>query len=145
MVTAQPIEGDLDCRARPFHFELYFDLEVMRQQPELRNSFGLLQSIDGCQGILEARHIAEALHISYEPVNPRFSGGFYFGPHHLIMTSFLHFEENVYKKKLQRANTISLLFLRLLRHILEHMGYPIEPHLERCHHCRERFTLDEWT
>ena len=26
-------------------------------------------SIDGRQGILEARHIAEALHIPYEPVN----------------------------------------------------------------------------
>ena len=205
MVTAQPIEGDSDCRARPFHFELYFDLEVMQQQPELRNSFGLLQryhfehlmtlreffyprvaldfyqsmttqgaqspiaihfSIDGCQGILEVRHIAEALHISYEPVNPtdfrewspvsqqamvcilsrgtstdsillckelppgmllvdvllrsnlfplqhlvqrqgaildalfRISEGFYFGPHHLIMASFLHFKEKVYKKKL---------------------------------------------
>ncbi|KAL6342188.1 hypothetical protein AAG906_006802 [Vitis piasezkii] len=29
--------------ARPFHSELYFDIEVMRQQPELRDSFGLLQ------------------------------------------------------------------------------------------------------
>ena len=29
MVTAPPIEGNLDCRAIPFHFELYFDLEVM--------------------------------------------------------------------------------------------------------------------
>ncbi|RVW21465.1 hypothetical protein CK203_115003 [Vitis vinifera] len=27
-------------------------------------------SIDGCQGILEARHIAEALHIPYKPVDP---------------------------------------------------------------------------
>ncbi|RVW18561.1 hypothetical protein CK203_101325 [Vitis vinifera] len=27
-------------------------------------------SIDGCQDILEARHIAEALHIPYEPVDP---------------------------------------------------------------------------
>ncbi|RVW19405.1 hypothetical protein CK203_117082 [Vitis vinifera] len=27
-------------------------------------------SIDGRQGILEARHIAEALHISYEPEDP---------------------------------------------------------------------------
>ncbi|RVX07021.1 hypothetical protein CK203_030536 [Vitis vinifera] len=42
MVTAPPIEGNSDCRARPFHFELYFDLKAMRQQPELRDSFGLL-------------------------------------------------------------------------------------------------------
>ena len=27
-------------------------------------------NIDGCQGILEARHIAEALHIPHKPVNP---------------------------------------------------------------------------
>ncbi|RVW64912.1 hypothetical protein CK203_041898 [Vitis vinifera] len=31
MVTAPPIKGNSDCRARPFHSELYFDLEVMRQ------------------------------------------------------------------------------------------------------------------
>ncbi|RVW58077.1 hypothetical protein CK203_114518 [Vitis vinifera] len=58
MVIAPSIQGNSYCRARPFHFELYFDLEVMRQQSELRDSFGLLQ-----------RHIAEALHIPYEPVD----------------------------------------------------------------------------
>ncbi|KAL6325888.1 hypothetical protein AAG906_038377 [Vitis piasezkii] len=61
------------------------------------------------------------------------------------MASFLHFEEKVHRKKLQRADTIPLLFLRLLYHILEHMGYPTEPHLECRHHCREQFTLDKWT
>ncbi|RVW62713.1 hypothetical protein CK203_060343 [Vitis vinifera] len=35
MVTAPPIEGNSDCRARLFHSELYFNQEVMRQQPEL--------------------------------------------------------------------------------------------------------------
>nr|CAN79947.1 hypothetical protein VITISV_029084 [Vitis vinifera] len=38
-----PIEGNSYCRARPFHSELYFSLEVMRQQQELRDSFRLLQ------------------------------------------------------------------------------------------------------
>ena len=71
--------------------------------------------------------------------------GFYFGPHHQIMAALLYFEEKVYRKKLQRANAIPLLFPRLLCHILEHMGYPIEPHLERRHHCRDNFTLDQWT
>ncbi|RVW62038.1 hypothetical protein CK203_064782 [Vitis vinifera] len=33
----------------------------------------------------------------------------------------------------------------LLCHVLEHMGYPTEPHLECRHHCREHFTLDQWT
>ena len=30
MVTAPPIEGNSDYRAKPFHFELYFDLEVIK-------------------------------------------------------------------------------------------------------------------
>ena len=168
-------------------------------------------TIDECQGILEVRHIAEALHILYELVDPtefrewspvpqrdmvhilsrgtsadsvllwnelppgmlfidvllrsnlfplqhlvqrrgaildalfRISEGFYFGPHHLIMATILHFEAKVHRKKLQRADTIPLLFVRLLYHILYHMGYPTKTHLERCHHCREQFTLDKWT
>ena len=165
-------------------------------------------SIDGRQGILEARHIVEALHIPDQPEDPahfrqwspisqrdmvrilskgtsgdsfllrkelpsrmflvdvllrsnifplqplvqrrgaildalfRISEGFYFGPHHLIMVVLLYFEEKVHKNKLQQADTIPLLFSRLLCHILEHMGYPTEPHLERRHYCREHFTLD---
>ena len=75
----------------------------------------------------------------------RISKGFYFGPHHLIMAALRYFEEKVHRKKLQRADMIPLLFPRLLCHILEHMSYPTEPHLERCHHCREHFTLDLWT
>ena len=73
----------------------------------------------------------------------RISEGFYFGPHHLIMTALLYFEEKVHMKKLQRANAIPLLFPRLLYHILEHLGYPSEPQLERRHICREIFTLDK--
>ena len=42
MVTQPPIEGNLDCRARPFHSELCFDIETFRQQSELRYSFHLL-------------------------------------------------------------------------------------------------------
>ena len=250
MVTAPPIEGNLDCRAIPFHSELYFDLEVMRQQQELRDSFGLLQryhlehlmthreffyprvaldfyqsmtthgarsptaihfSIDGRQGILKARHVAEALHIPYQlvdladfkkwsPISQRdmvhilsrgtsidlillrkelplgmllvdvllrsnlfllqhlvqrrgailgplfrILEGFSFGPYHLIIASLLHFEEKVHRKKLQRVDTIPLLFPRLLCHILEYMGYLTQPHLEHHHHCQERFTLEKWT
>ena len=43
MVTVPPIESNSDYRAQPFRSELYFDIEVMHQQPELRDSFGLLQ------------------------------------------------------------------------------------------------------
>ena len=42
MVTQPPIEGNLDCRARPFHSELCFDTATFRLQPELRDYFHLL-------------------------------------------------------------------------------------------------------
>ena len=60
------------------------------------------------------------------------------------MTSLLHLEEKVHQKKLQRADVIPLLFPRLLCQILEHLGYPGEPRLERRRHCREDFSLDKW-
>ena len=43
MLTQPPIEGNLDYRARPFHSELCFDEATFRLQPELRDSFYLLQ------------------------------------------------------------------------------------------------------
>ena len=42
MVTQPPIEGNLDCQARPFHSELCFDRDTFRLQPKLRDSFHLL-------------------------------------------------------------------------------------------------------
>ena len=108
MLTQPPIEGNLDCRARPFHSELCFDTATFQLRPELAQSFRLLRryhmeqllaprdffypritmdfyqsmttkqvrdptlihfTIDGRHGILGARHIAEALHIPYEPTH----------------------------------------------------------------------------
>ena len=46
MVIVPPIERNSDCRARPFHFKIYFDIEAMRHHPKLRDSFGLLQRYD---------------------------------------------------------------------------------------------------
>ena len=43
MLTQPPIEGNLDCRARPFHSELCFDIDAFRLQPELAQSFNLLR------------------------------------------------------------------------------------------------------
>ena len=74
----------------------------------------------------------------------KMSEGFFFGPHHLILVALLYFEEKVHKKKLQRADCIPLLFPRLLCQILEHLGYPSEPQLERKRICLELFTLDKW-
>ena len=48
-------------------------------------------------------------------------------------------------KKLLRADAISLLFPKLLCQILEHLGYPSEPQLERRRIYREIFTLNKWT
>ena len=70
--------------------------------------------------------------------------GYFFGPYHLIMATLLYFKEKVHKKKLQRVDAIPLLFPRLLCQILEHLGYPSYPQLERKRICREVFTLDKW-
>ena len=75
----------------------------------------------------------------------RISEGFYFGPHHLVMAALTYFEEKVHRKRLRRAGTIPLLFPRLISQVLEDMGYPSQPHLERHHHCRELFTSESWT
>ena len=42
MVAQLPIEGNLDCWARPFHFELCFDTAAFRLRPELAYLFHLL-------------------------------------------------------------------------------------------------------
>ena len=75
----------------------------------------------------------------------RISEEFFFGPHYLIMAALLYFEEKVHRKKLLRADAIPLLFPRLLCQILEHLGYPSKPQLERKRICREIFTLEKWT
>ncbi|KAL6310964.1 hypothetical protein AAG906_007817 [Vitis piasezkii] len=43
MLTQPPIEGNLDCRARPFHSELCFDIATFQLRPELAQSFHLLR------------------------------------------------------------------------------------------------------
>ena len=80
--------------------------------------------------IFPLQHLVQRLEAILDALFMIFEG-FYFGPHHLIMAVFLHFEEKVHRRKLLRADTIPLLFSRLLCQILEHMGYPTEPHLER--------------
>ena len=48
------------------------------------------------------------------------------------MTSLFHFEEKIHRNHHRRAETVPLLFPRLLSHVLEHLGFPVEPH----HECR---------
>ncbi|RVW94420.1 hypothetical protein CK203_035642 [Vitis vinifera] len=159
MVTQPPIEGNLDCQANhsTLSYVLTERLSDTSQSSKIHSTY-----------FRGARHIAEALSIPYEPMRPtdykewahpsqsdmhmvqrrgailealfRISEGFYFGPHHLIMTAPLYFEE-----KLSYHELNQLLFPRLLCQILEHLGYPSEPQLERRRICRETFTLDKWT
>ena len=60
------------------------------------------------------------------------------------MTSFFHFEEIIHRKHLSRAETIPLLFLRLLCHVLEHLGFPTKPHPESCQVYEATFTVKKW-
>ena len=46
------------------------------------------------------------------------------------MTSLMHFEEKVHRKDLERAESLPLMMPRLLCHVLEHMGFPVEPRIE---------------
>ena len=43
ILASSPIEGNSDCRSRAFHVEAYFDHSIMRQQPELGDSYRLLE------------------------------------------------------------------------------------------------------
>ncbi|XP_059590473.1 uncharacterized protein LOC132253097, partial [Vitis vinifera] len=115
-------------------------------------------TIDGHHGILGARHIAEALRIPYESARPK---DFQVWTHpaqsdivHILSREassrqYLLRKElppkKVHRKKLLKVDAIPLLFPRLLCQILEHLGYPSDPLLERRRICREIFTLEKWT
>ena len=74
----------------------------------------------------------------------RISEGFWFSPSELIMTSLFHFEDKVHRMSLPRAESTPLLFLRLLCQVLEHIGFPEEPRLERRRDCEAVLTVDRW-
>ena len=67
----------------------------------------------------------------------RISEEFWFSPFELVMTSLLHFEEKVHRKGLARAEGLPLLMPRLLSHVLEHLGFPGEPCIERRIRCTQ--------
>ena len=53
------------------------------------------------------------------------------------MTSLLHFKEKVHRKGLARAEGLPLLMSRLLSQVLEHLGFPKEPRIERRISCTQ--------
>ena len=74
----------------------------------------------------------------------RISEGFWFSSVELFMTSLFHFEDKVHHRNLTRAESLPLLFPRLLCQMLEHMGFPAQPRLERRQHCEAILTVDRW-
>ena len=60
------------------------------------------------------------------------------------MTSLFHFEDKVHRKSLPLAESTPLLFSRLLCQVLEHIGFPDEPRLERRRECEAILTVDRW-
>ena len=51
------------------------------------------------------------------------------------MTSLMHFEDKVHRKGLVRAESLPLLMSRLLSQVLEHLGFPEEPRIEKRIRC----------
>ena len=99
---------------------------VRRQLPShmLLTDHVLMSNLFPLQHYLQRRgSILEALY--------RISEGFWFNPAELVMTVFLHFEEKVHRKGLAQAEAIPLLMPTLLCHVLEHLGFPEEPRIER--------------
>ena len=60
------------------------------------------------------------------------------------MSLLFHFEEKIHHKDLTRAEAIPLLFPRLLSQVLEHLGFPVEPHLKCRRVCEAIFTMEKW-
>ena len=72
----------------------------------------------------------------------RISEGFWFNPSELVMTALLHFEDKVHHKGLVRAESIPLLMPRVLSQVLEHLGFPKEPRIERRIRCPQVLTME---
>ena len=74
----------------------------------------------------------------------RISKGYWFSPAELIMTSLFHFGDRVHRRSLPRAESLPLLFPRLLCQVLEHIGFPAEPCIERRRGYEATLTIDRW-
>ena len=58
------------------------------------------------------------------------------------MTVLLHFEDKFHRKGLAQAESIPLLMPRLLCQVLEHLGFPEEPRIERRFRCPQVLSLE---
>ena len=113
-----------DITAGPILFRWQLPPHILLVDHVLRTSlFPLQHYVQRMGAILEALY--------------RISEGFWFSPSELVMTSLLHFEEKVHRKGLALAETLPLLIPRLLSQVLEHLGFPEEPHIERRISCTQ--------
>ena len=60
------------------------------------------------------------------------------------MTFLFHFKDKVHRRSLSRAKSMPLLFPRLLCQVLEHIGFPDEPRLERRRDSKASLIVDRW-
>ena len=74
----------------------------------------------------------------------RISEGYWFSPAEMIMTSLFYFEDRVHRRSLPRDESLPLLFPRPLCQVLEHIGFPVEPRIERRRGCEATLTIDRW-
>ena len=59
------------------------------------------------------------------------------------MTTLLHFEDKVHRKGLARVESLPLLMPRLLSQVLEHLGFPEEPRIERWIRCLQVLSMEQ--
>ena len=74
----------------------------------------------------------------------RISEGYLFSPAEFIMTSLFQFEDRVHRRSLLRAESLPLLFPRLLCQVLELIGFSAEPCIERLRGCEATLTVELW-
>ena len=111
-----------DITARPVLFRRQLPPQMLLIDHLLRTGLFPLQHYVQRRGA-----ILEALY--------RISEGYRFSPSELVMTSLMHFEEKVHRKGLVPAKSLLLLMPRLLCQVLEHLGFPEEPRIERRIRC----------
>ena len=113
-----------DTTAGPILFRRQLQPQMLLVDHVLRTSLFPIQHYVQYRGA-----ILEALY--------RISEGFWFSPSELVMISLLHFEEMVHRKGLAQAESLPLLMPRLLSQVLEHLGFPKEPRIERRISCTQ--------
>ena len=119
-----------DTTAGPVLFQRQLPPQMLLIDHLLRTSLFSLQHYVQRRGA-----ILEALY--------RISEGFWFSPSEMVMTALLHFEDKVHRKGLARAESIPLLMPRLLSQVLEHLGFPEEPRIERRIRCPQVLSMEQ--